>query len=592
MAASFTVRHTIVQSETASNVLQIITGKFFKSEERHISDGRGVLYSNYRWYLPIETCIGRLEPLGTRACPTAYLFSFKNQIEKEKGNFSIVRTGDGEIIEQFRLLCSFGLRASFAEDRSWVTHLCRTGTIGQSDDYAPTQLLPRYFASRIEGVQHEAQTFAELVAKTLSLSRSDFQSVMSALRAFSGALEVVGSSLDLAYSMLVYALESLAQKYVQHQPQWPDYDQRTRAKLEPILAALPSEQANGIKAALLDHAHLKLRARFLEFICTHVEDSYFTSSAPLSFPLQKSELRRAARNIYDVRSAYVHELVPLLDQLRVPQIAEGEVFRWELEPHLTFNGLVRLSDHVIRTLISRLPSVEKEDFAWRSALPGIVRLQMAPQYWIHQVGGFEPATAHRYFEGFLSHFTETRLQGEPICDMSAIMEKIEQVGGQGKPEHQRAMLALYSLYNMCLRSDLRRPDWELFLEKHQAIVDQPAIELMATRVVLDGGFPWTYAEGAAALASHESARFHRGVFHPPLAVEVALMVVVANQALREGLPDAHASMVRTALLNSSGRPPLQAALQKALEAPQEIEIEQVLLRKPSPKPSPIDDVGL
>ena len=100
-------------------MLQIITGKFFKAEERHISEGKGVLHSNYRWYLPIDTCVGKLEPLGTRAALTTYLYTFTNQIEKQRGNFSIVRTGDGEIIEQFRLLCAFGLRATFAEDRSW-----------------------------------------------------------------------------------------------------------------------------------------------------------------------------------------------------------------------------------------------------------------------------------------------------------------------------------------------------------------------------------------------------------------------------------------------------------------------------------------
>jgi hypothetical protein len=48
-------------------MLQIITGKFFKSKDWQVYEGKGVLYSNYRWFLPFETCIGRFEPLGTRA---------------------------------------------------------------------------------------------------------------------------------------------------------------------------------------------------------------------------------------------------------------------------------------------------------------------------------------------------------------------------------------------------------------------------------------------------------------------------------------------------------------------------------------------
>jgi AcrR family transcriptional regulator len=563
-------------------MLQIITGKFFKSDDRHVSDQKGVLYSNYRWYLPIETCVGGLESLGTRAALTTYLYSFTNQIEKQPGNFSIVSVGNGEIIQQFRLLCAFGLRATFAEDRSWVAHLCRSGTVGQSDEYAPAQLLPRYFAPRIEGNMGEAQEFAALVEKTLSLSRSDFLSVMTALQAFNGALEVVGSSLDLAYSMLVYALESLSQKYIEYEPQWADFDDRTRRQLEPLLAEVGDEAATGIRAALLSDAHLKLRASFQEFICTHVEDSFFTTEAAQSvFSLQHCELRRAARNIYDVRSAYVHELTPLMHQLRMPQIAEGDVFRWEREPHLTFSGVVRLADHVIRTLIRRRPSVEKEDYNWYNALPGIVRLNLAPQYWIHQAAGFQGATAYRYFGGFLEHFLATAMQGESISNMNAVMEKIEQIDGQGKPEHRRSMLGLYLLYNAYLSHypEFHRPDWEQFLEDQQIIVDQPCIEMMAARMMLDGGFPWTAAEGEAALTQYNKTRFHRGILHLPTGIEIALTVAVANQALCEGLPEVHRKLLSTALLNSAGRPQIQCALQTAINDCLEVDMNIMLPRK-------------
>jgi hypothetical protein len=561
-------------------MLQIITGKFFKSDDRHVSEGKGVLHSNYRWYLAVETCVGRLEPLGTRAALTTYLYTFTNQIERQQGNFSIVRTGDGEIIEQFRLLCTFGLRATFAEDRSWVAHLCRAGTVGQSDEYAPSQLLPRYFAPRVEGSLQEAEEFAALVAKTVSLSRSDFLSVMTALQALSGALEVVGSSLDLAYSMLVYALESLSQKYIEYEPQWADFDDRTRRKLDPLLAELEPGTGAAIRAALLSDVHLKLRAGFQEFICTHVEDTFFTAeAAQREFPLQQSELRRAARNIYDVRSAYVHELTPLMHQLRVPQIAEGDVFRWDREPHLTFSGVVRLADHVIRTLIRRLPSVENEDFNWRGALPGIIRLNMAPKYWVHQADGFQGATAHQYFGGFLEHFLDSALQGKPICDMNAVMEKIEQNGTQGKEGHRRSMLGLYLLFNACLHPGLRRPNWEQFLESQQAIVDQPCIEMMAARLMLDGDFPWTAAEGEAALVRYNETRFHHGLLHLPPAIELALNAAVANQALREGLPEKHRSLLRTALLNSAGRPLVQGELQASLDNSVEVDMNIVLPRK-------------
>jgi len=521
-----------------------------------------------------------LEPLDSRAVLTSYLYAYTNQIEKQQGNFSIARVGDGEIIEQFRLLCTFGLRATFAEDRSWVAHLCRTGTLGRSDEYAPSQRLPRYFAPRVDGDMEEAQEFAALVEKILSLSRSDFLSIMTAIRAFSGALEVVGSSLDLAYSMLVYALESLSQKYIEYEPKWADFDDRTRRQLDPLLANVEPETAQGIRAALLNNAHLKLRAGFQEFICNHVEDSFFTTEASNhTFALQHCELRRATRNIYDVRSAYVHELTPLMHQLRMPQIAEGDVFRWEREPHLTFSGVVRLADHVIRTLIRRLRSVDREDYNWRDALPGSVRLNMAPQYWIHQADGFRGVTAHQYFGGFLAHFLDSALKGQPICDMNAVMEKIEQNGTQGELEHRRSMLGLYLLYNACLYPEFGRPNWEQFLEHQQAVVDQPCIEMMAARMMLDGGFPWTAEEGEAALSRYSETRFHRGVLDLPSGTEIAITVGVANQALHEGLFEKHQSLLRKALLNSAGRPQIQSALQEAICNSSEVDMNVILPRK-------------
>ncbi|MHB1078841.1 MAG: hypothetical protein ACYC67_05520 [Prosthecobacter sp.] len=570
-------------------MLQIITGKFFETENRHTFDGKGILYSNFNSFLPIETCVGRLEPVDARSSPVGYVYTYVNQIEQSKNNqFGIIRAGDGEIIEQFRLLCSFGLRATFAEDRSRVSHLCRTGTVGQSDSFAPTQMLAGYFKTQINGEQADSQLFIEMVAKVISLGRNDFRSIMSALRAFNGALEVVGSSLDLAYSMLVYALESLAQKYISYSPNWSDYDVRTKSELESIFAALPAEQSDRIKNALLSNAHLKLRARFLDFISSHVEDTYFTSSDPNKSPLQKYELRRASQNIYNARSGYVHELTPLLDQIRNPQIAEADVFRWELEPHLTFGGLVRLSDHVIRNLIKRLPSVEKEKFQWRSELPGIIRLHVAPQYWIHLAKSFAPAVACKRLEGFLSHYVEVMAQGGAICDMSEVMAKVEQMVDGAKLEHQRAMLALYALYNMCLIPVLSRPGWEAFLEKHQNIVDEASIEMMAVRIVLDYQFLWSYEEGDAALSDHERTRFHKNAFHLPHTIDVALTIAVANQALTEKRPEACISTLKKALVNSSGHPALQSTILKAIDEPSLIDISHCLPKRFTP----MDDVGL
>lgn len=561
-------------------MLQVITGKFFQSEERHTSEEKAVLYSNYRWFAPIETCVGRLEPLDRRGALTTYLFSFLNQLEKEKGNFSVVSIGNGEIIEQFRLLCVFGLKAVFAEDRSWAAHLCRSGTTGQAQDSIPSQILARYFSSRIDGRNNDGPEFSAFVAKVLSVPRSDYKSIVSALQAFSGALDVVGTSLDLAYSMLVYALEALAQKHMPYQPRWNDFDERERSALDPILATLPSQTSIEIQSALLRGAHLKNKQRFADFVCAHVHETYFTSeAAAVKSPLLHAEVQRAVRNIYEIRSAYVHELRPLMHQIRVPELADGDVFRWNHEPHLTFNGLVRLFQHVVRQFVEKRPSLEKESINWRGDLPGVVQLKWAPQYWIHKADGFSAARSPDYFRGFIDNLLDAMREGGPVCDMSSVMDRIEQIAMLGSLEQRRAMVALYALYNGCVHSDLRRTGWREFLASQSVIADSSCIEMMATCVLVGSNFPWTLEEAEQALQQYAEERFHRGRTRLPAIVETAIIVAMANLALDRGQAEKRHTLLKKARLNSAGLPDLQGALEKASDRAEKLSLELVLPRK-------------
>ena len=85
-------------------MLQIITGKFFKKEERFKTPRKAVLFSNYKWIKPFETCIGTLEPVDNGGI-TTWVFSYVNQMEKDGDKSIIVRVGDEEIVEQrYRLL--------------------------------------------------------------------------------------------------------------------------------------------------------------------------------------------------------------------------------------------------------------------------------------------------------------------------------------------------------------------------------------------------------------------------------------------------------------------------------------------------------
>ena len=116
--------------------------------------------------------------------------------------------------------------------------------------------------------------------------------------------------------------------------------------MEPVLDGLASETAEAISAALLEDARLKVQQRFLDFTVSHIPDGYFIEDArDVERAIRRSELERALKNAYSARSNSVHELLPIIEQLKARGIAEGEVFEWDNKPFLTFNGLLRISSH-------------------------------------------------------------------------------------------------------------------------------------------------------------------------------------------------------------------------------------------------------
>ncbi len=568
-------------------MLQIITGKFFKSEDRYLHDGKGILYSNYHWVQPVKTVVGTLEPIDLRARTAPYVFSYVNQIEKEHGRTILVRTGDSEVVEQFRLLCAFGLRGCFADDRIWVEHLCRADSTGLTDEYVPSRLLPRYFQPRIDGTQSETSEFSKFVAKVMSLRRTDYRRVMAALHAFDGALEALSTNMDLAYSMLVYTIESLSQQFDEYVPVWEHYEEKSRIKLDEILANVSSEAGASVRAALLEGSFLKLKVRFEEFVLKHVAERYYTTEAAnVSQPIRMAQLRRAVGNAYALRSGYAHSLEPVLHQLKVPQISQNDVFVWDYEPYFTITGLVRLCDHVIRNVIEGLESVDREDFNWRDDLPGIITMKVAPQYWIHKADRFVSSNASQYYEGFLIHFGEEALNGKPICNLGAVMEKIETLVGQASPAQRRTMLAFYWLYNACLASGLCRPNWQQLLDKYKPLLESFHVELATVGILLDNEFPWTdwkAEEGLAALKEYDKTRFRAGFTHLPPALENAIVVGIANRALSEGRRDDHRGLIERARLNSPGQVNLQDQLARARDAGEAVPIDAIISRKTANK---------
>lgn len=298
-------------------MLQIISGQFFKQgSERHRTPGKGILYSNCSWSAPIITRVGTLEPVDRFGAVPAYVFSFDCLIEKEPGSpraGEVVAVGEDEIVRQFQLLAMFGLNAYFSSDRAAVLANCRQRAISSHERYVPSRFVDRILGDELRATFNEVAEFNQMLEKILRLPRSKYVALLSVLETIDHALNSLNGSLDLAYSMLVYCLESLAQKFDQYQPVWLDYDQSVRAKIDGILGVVPDTR-DAVRSALLESAHLKLGERYRHFVEEHLGDDFFVErTRGRRGAIRRSQISRALKNAYRLRSEYVHKLQSIVN---------------------------------------------------------------------------------------------------------------------------------------------------------------------------------------------------------------------------------------------------------------------------------------
>jgi len=350
------------RSEEEGGVLQIASGKFFGDGERWEFEAKGILYSNMRWVGPIETRAGTLEPVDTAGSEAfSYVLSYVNRMEKDAAG-PVVRVGDEEIVEQFGWLGMVWFGASFDGDKQGIVVNCREKRIHAGDEYVGSRFAKPYLLPERRITEEDARGFARFVDRVIGLPRDDYLAVMSFLRTMAHALTVLRHNLDLAYSMLVYALEALSKGRGGYLARWEDYDPEVRKRLDPILDGLEGETSDAVRAALLNSAHLKLQQQFLDFVVSHLSDAFYEREAEgVDRPVRPSELDRALKNAYRARSDYVHVLKPLIHQLRSQGIAEAEVFVWENKPYLTFNGLLRVARAVLLDFVDTRPYLEEEE---------------------------------------------------------------------------------------------------------------------------------------------------------------------------------------------------------------------------------------
>jgi hypothetical protein len=186
----------------------------------------------------------------------------------------------------------------------------------------------------------------------------------------------------------------------------------------------------------------------------------------------------------------------------LPKLLMGpfsHVETWDIDgqPTFTFEGLARLARHVITQFVQRSPKVERETFDWKSALPNILRMPMAPQYWIGRPEGYSALTATMWLQSFLSQVSATALRapGAVLTDLTAILDKIETLQLDTiSPDQRRPMLTIYHLFIVVAGERYARGLHMGLLERHASDFREPTVEELAINLVAGTEFRWNLCE--------------------------------------------------------------------------------------------------
>lgn len=517
-------------------MLQIISGKFYKFKKKniYITDAKGIAYSNFSWVKSIDTCTIKLEPVETHHTVSSWVLSYQNKMEiDERQGTQVVRTGDSVIIQQFLILCILGLNTFFNIDRNVVEINCREKPRSSDDQFLPSKLIPDIFNSKKIGTRDKIDNFIKLVDKVIGLPRKHYKVVITSIKNLTDSLQVLNYNFDLAYSMLIYSLESISQNFDDYTSKWDDFFPEIKGKLETELERIEPNRANNIRNILLKQRNFRLQRRFIEFIFDNITDNFFVEDAEkIEQPIKKSDLQILLKNSYGMRSGFVHQLQPVLHQLKIPHIANAEVFNWDNQPYFTYKGLYRLTRHIILNFISKQDYLKTEKYNWKAELPGLVEFKLAPQYWIGNSNNFNIDSISHRFSGFLNLLQKNLVNNESMIDLSDLLKKYKTLIPNANDKQKSIIISMYALYNYMLKDEYQISNFKELLDKYDSITNVCTIEMMIAHLLLSGKFPFEINECVSEYEKYTKIRFRNYSLNIPDLIELFLISEISNMYLR------------------------------------------------------------
>lgn len=517
-------------------MLQIGSGKLYISENVHANSLRGVIYTNL--YLPedtrIDTKAGSILSTESIAQPNTLVYEFKELIElPEQGIVPGLRASStlSPYIMDFSVLLSFVLNCTASPSHALVERLLSSHH-GISTQTIPSKVVKRVFDSEIYCKTEDIDFLIQFTEQIIGLQRHTYLGVMRAIRTYVTAMHRISDDFELAYTLLVASLESLAQDFDGHTSTWNDYDQKKRKIIDSALLEADEVVSRKVRQALLDIEHTSLGRRFREFTLKHINQSYYREDAEGALnPISRHDLPRALSTAYQARSQYIHNLKELPKQLTTI-FHNSEIYEVKNSIWLSIQGLSRLARHVITNFVLKQKTILKEPYDYTWELYGVMGLKPAPSFWIANTNLYNGSGSHK-LEGFLTQLAEIKKHSPnaQITNLNDILEEVEKkiYKSQLIKEDRLSYIALYILYNNFVAKNFRLKNFEQFSSDFKSELIKPSSEALITFCLLNIIPPWDIEIHHDCLLDYFETRNHKLRFRAPRIFEAGMILELAER---------------------------------------------------------------
>lgn len=515
-------------------MLQINTGKLFSTPTSQENQLKGVLYTNVQFPRGgVETVAGSLYSTSELAgYPKMLIYDFIERIESGgPGGDVLISHGADFFLDEMGALVSFGLNCTCSQDFELVRRLT-SGQRGLLTRYSPSDFIKQAYDQGRFVKADELDNFALFVRQLLGLHRRNYLAVMRAIKTYVVAMHRVADDLELAYTLLVAAGESLVQQFDGHEADWGAMEAGKRKAFDHALEGGDAQLIEAVQSVVLQYEHQALARRFREFVSTHLSQDFFNRGLTRGeCPIGRGDLPELLREAYGARSKYVHELARLHQNLTLGGHAEMVSCGGAVQ--LSLQGLSSLIRRVISDFIFSLPTVDEEPCHYAAEIPSIVTVDLSPEIWVWRVSGDICGQGLDRLKGFLELFERVLFRQCEFPGMECLVKWIVDNCQRLTSHNRHAYVAIYRICTFLCPN----PGWPTSpaLERllDGGLRDCTPIGLLVSSIV-ECELRWSVTDAERALQKYQQERHTKHGIRVPRIFEAGMALFIAEAHRKSG----------------------------------------------------------